>query len=82
MIEIGDKVYNYTFPEECSVGTVVSRESETAFIIEWMHRETGELYKRTTLDYNIYKNNLVWRNEIWILFRLVEGDIYETWRYL
>ena len=59
MIEVGDKVYNYTFPEECSVGTVVSRESETAFIIEWMNRETGELYKRTTLDYNIYKNNLV-----------------------
>ena len=80
MIEVCDKVYNYTFPEECSVGTVVSRESETAFIIEWMHRETGELYKRTTLDYNIYKNNLVWRNEIGILrlFYREEGWLHEV----
>lgn len=59
MVEVGDKVYSYIFPEECNVGTVVSRESETAFIVEWRNRVTGELYKRTTLDYNIYKNNLV-----------------------
>ena len=72
MIEVGDKVYNYIFPEECSVGTVVSRESETTFIVEWINRETGELYKRTTLDYNIYKNNLVWRIEIGILRQKME----------
>ena len=72
MIEVGDKVYNYTFPEECSVGTVVSRESETTFIVEWINRETRELYKRTTLYYNIYKNNLVWRIEIGILRQKME----------
>ena len=55
MIEVGDKVYNYIFPEECNVGTVVSKVSETTFIVEWINKETGELYKRTTLDYNIYK---------------------------
>lgn len=58
VVEIGDKVYSYIFPEECNVGTVVSKVSETAFIVEWINRETGELYKRTTLDYDIYKNNL------------------------
>ena len=55
MIEVGDKIYSYTFPEECNVGTVVSKESETTFIVEWINRVTGELYKITTLDYNIYK---------------------------
>ena len=54
MIEVGDKVYNDIFPEECNVGTVVSRKSETEFIIEWRNRVTGELYKRTIYDYNIY----------------------------
>ena len=47
VIEVGDKVYNYIFPEEYNVGTVVSKESETTFIVEWVNRETGELYKRT-----------------------------------
>lgn len=55
MIEIGDEVYNGLFPEECNPGIVVSRESETAFMIEYRNRITGELYERTTLDYNIYK---------------------------
>lgn len=59
MVEVGDKVYNYTFPEECSVGTVVSKESEGVFIIEYINRVIGELYKRTILDYNIYKNSSV-----------------------
>ena len=54
MIEIGDEMYNYLFPEECNPGIVVSRKSETEFIIEWRNRVTGELYKRTTCDYNIY----------------------------
>ena len=54
-VEVGDKVYNYIFPEECSVGTVVSRESEGVFVAEWINRITGELYKKTILDYNIYK---------------------------
>ena len=54
MIEIGDKVYNHTFPEECSVGIIMSKESETTFIVEYRNVVTGELYKRTTLDYNIY----------------------------
>ena len=55
MVEIGDNVYNYTFPEECSVGAVVSKTSETKFIVEWINRVTEELYKRTILDYSIYK---------------------------
>ena len=54
MIEIGDEMYNYLFPEECNPGIVVSRKSETEFIIEWRNRVTGELYKRTNYDYNIY----------------------------
>ena len=54
MIEIGDKIYNKLFPEECNPGIVVSRKSETEFIIEWRNKVTGELYKRTTYDYNIY----------------------------
>ena len=55
MVEVGDKVYSYIFPEECSVGTVVSRESEGVFVAEWINRITGELYKKTILDSNIYK---------------------------
>ena len=54
-VEVGDKVYNCIFPEECSVGTVVSRESECVFVVEWINRITGKLYKKTILDYNIYK---------------------------
>lgn len=54
MIEIGDKVYNHTFPEECGVGIIVSKESETTFISEYRNRVTGEWYKRTALEYNIY----------------------------
>ena len=55
MVEVGDEVYNSTFPEECNTGTVISKESETVFTVEWRNRVTGELYKRTTLDYNLYK---------------------------
>ena len=55
IVEVGNKVYSYIFPENCNIGTVVSRESETIFIVEWINEEGGELYKRTTLDYNIYK---------------------------
>lgn len=55
MVEVGDKVHNLLFPEDCSVGTIVSRESETTFIVEYKNNMTGELYKRTTLDYDIYK---------------------------
>lgn len=55
MVEVGDKVYNLVFPEECNPGIIVSRKSETEFEVEWRNMETGELYKRTTLDYNIYK---------------------------
>ena len=55
MVEVGDKVYGYIFPKECSIGTVVSRESEGVFVVEWINRMTGELYKKTFLDYNIYK---------------------------
>lgn len=59
MVEVGDEVYTLLFPEECNPGTIISKESETEFIVEWRNRETGELYKRTTLDYTIYKNNSV-----------------------
>ena len=55
MVEVGYKVYSYIFPEECSVGTVVSKESEGVFCVEWINRITGRLYKKTILDYNIYK---------------------------
>ena len=58
MVEVGDKVRNPLFPEECGIGTVVSRESETTFIVEYRNNMTGELYKRTTLDYDIYKKNI------------------------
>lgn len=51
MLEVGDKVYNYTFPEECNMGIVISKESETAFTVEYRNRATGELYKIATLDY-------------------------------
>ena len=54
MVEVGDEVYNPTFPEECNTGTVISKES-AVFTVEWRNRVTGELYKRTTLDYNLYK---------------------------
>ena len=54
-VEVGDKIYSHIFPEECSVGIVVSRESETVFVVEWINRITGKLYKKTILDYNIYK---------------------------
>ena len=57
MIEVGDKVYNYTFPEECNMGIVISKESETEFTVEYRNRATGELYKIATLDYDIHKNN-------------------------
>lgn len=55
MVEIGDVVYNGLFPEECNPGIVVSKESGTAFTVEYRNRITGDLYKRTTLDYDIYK---------------------------
>lgn len=58
MVEVGDKVRNPLFPEEYSIGTVISRESETAFIVEYRNNMIGELYKRTTLDYDIYKNDI------------------------
>lgn len=57
MVEVGDIVYTYIFPEECSSGVVVSKESETTFVVEWRNRVTGELYKQTILDYNIHENN-------------------------
>ena len=25
MVEVGDTVYNYTFPEECSIGIIISK---------------------------------------------------------
>ena len=59
MVEVGDEVYNLSFPEEYNPGTIISKESETEFIVEWRNRVTGELYKRTTLGYNIYTNNQV-----------------------
>ena len=55
MVEVGDEVYNLSFPEEFNPGTIIFKESETEFIVEWRNRETGELYKVATLDYNIYK---------------------------
>lgn len=55
MVEVGDTVYNYTFPEECSICTIISKKSETKFIAEFMNRKTGELYKRINFDYNISK---------------------------
>lgn len=51
---IGDIIYNPLFPEECSIGTIVSRESETEFIAEYRNRITGELYIRNILDFSIY----------------------------
>ena len=59
MVEVVDEVYNLSFPEEFNPGTIIFKESETEFIVEWRNRETGELYKVDTLDYNIYKNNSV-----------------------
>ena len=59
MVEVGDEVYNLLFPEEFNPGTIICKESETEFIVEQRNRETGELYKVATLDYNIYKNNSV-----------------------
>ena len=55
MVEVGDKVYSYIFPEECSVGIVVAKKSEGVFMIEWINRIAGKLYKKTILDYDIYK---------------------------
>ena len=55
MVEVGDKVYSCIFPEECSVGTVASIESEGVFLVEWINRITGKLYKKIILNYNIYK---------------------------
>ena len=63
MVEVGDKVRNPLFPEECSIGTVISRESETTFIVEYRNNMIGELYKRTTLDYDIYKKNDIKKEE-------------------
>ena len=54
MLVIGDTIYNLLFPEECSIGTIVSRESETEFIAEYRNRITGELYIRNILDFSIY----------------------------
>ena len=34
-VEVGDKVYNCIFPEEYSVGTVVSRESQNVYL--WLN---------------------------------------------
>ena len=57
MIEVGDKVYNYIFPEECNPGIIISKESELVFIVEFRNKFTGKLYEKTILDYNIHKNN-------------------------
>ena len=42
MLEIGDVVFNGLIPEECNPGIVVSRESETVFVVDYINRITGE----------------------------------------
>ena len=64
MIEVGDTVYSYIFPENCNAGRVISKESETAFIVEWINRDTGKLYKRTILDLDMHKKIEKWNLEV------------------